>query len=101
MPPRSSPCRSTKRRRPSRRYTWFRSSTPPNRNPKDARTFSTTRKKERSVGGETRDPRFPQTSRPAHLHGSLSYDVWEEKKIARTRQIGTSPFGDETSPPSP
>ena len=31
-PPRSCPCRSTTRRRPSRRYTWSRSSTPPERN---------------------------------------------------------------------
>src|SRR5215211_1145440 len=33
-----------------------------------------------SGGGEARDHPFPQTSTPAHLHGSLSYDFWHQNE---------------------
>jgi hypothetical protein len=33
-----------------------------------------------SGGGEARDHPFPQTSTPAHLHGTLSYDFWRKNE---------------------
>ena len=40
-------------------------------------TFTASRKRGRESGG-AREHRFPQTSTPAHLHGSLSYDFWRQ-----------------------
>src|SRR5918993_4676400 len=71
-------------RRPSRKYTWSRSSTPPEREPThNAPAFSRSRNGERESGG-ARDHPFPQTSTPAHLHGSLSYDFWRQNETARS-----------------